>query len=452
MTLPTGINRAIATTFGAFLLWMYSGHTQALKPGTPDPSFGESGNGLSVISAPGALTAYSAALDKNGCIIFSGAVNEPVLGRLNANGTLDPTFGIVEHDELIPHNVSLDRITVLKNEKILIASTWEGDFGNQWALCRFSPNGKLDSTFDANGSAPGCKLMPFGGTVSTAEEDGNGAVLAAGPRWNGTDYEQAVIRIEADGEIDSDFGTDGFASLPDLFHGPSFPEEISVSADGSFTLMGYYGSLSGGTIIVSRYTRDGVLDADFSEDGVAIAVESGFAAGFATALDGSVFVAAVRDSAQGGTLILSKLTADGATSPDFTAPTTPLGQVHVAPCTNAGCEIQIPSGNALSLLTNGKLMAGLAAYFDDVDATRLITLRFSSTGALDPDYGDATDMAFPPGIGASIALPEDPFLASAFEKNGTATLIASRFGLAGKLFATRFVGDLLFADGLEQSD
>ena len=164
---------------------------------------------------------------------------------LAAPGDLDPDFGL--------HGISPVRggeTVVIPNGKILAR------FGK--AVTRTNPDGSLDTSFGAGGSASTGSVCDRDITV-----DSGGRILTTGTAYNGTsNYFPHVCRMLADGSPDSTFGDNGEATI-DLGTGFGSANAVGVEQSGRILVGGQ--TLGHGT--VTALLEDGSVDHGFADDG-----------------------------------------------------------------------------------------------------------------------------------------------------------------------------------------
>lgn len=177
---------------GAFVIARYN------TDGTLDGTFGTGGKVTVSIGASRINdSAYSVALQGNGRIVVAGisapvqqstgpALGDMAVIRLNANGTLDQSFGAggkVTVD-FGPYRDAANKVLVQSDGKIILAGSTQTDIASgggtnvDFALARLNSDGTPDSTFGTGGKA----TANFGVNDSIADIalDGNGQILAAG--------------------------------------------------------------------------------------------------------------------------------------------------------------------------------------------------------------------------------------------------------------------------------
>ena len=132
-------------------------------------------------------------------------------------------------------------------------------------LARHNSNGSTDTSFGTNGRVTirkGSTSDYFVGAVLQAD----GKIVVGGSTWNGTDYDFAVLRYNANGSVDTGFGTGGKATAD--FGGTSDGTADIAMQNGKIILGG--GSATGYTnngYALVRFTENGVVDTTFGSQG-----------------------------------------------------------------------------------------------------------------------------------------------------------------------------------------
>jgi uncharacterized delta-60 repeat protein len=176
--------------------------------GTLDPTF--DGDGLRLDPV---LIANDLVTLPGGKILLAGSASEHSTGsqtmhftRLNADGSLDPTFsGDGRHQTALSDHVVARSLALQPDGKLLVGGSYgEAVHLANWpmfdaAVFRFNPTGTLDPTFSGNGEA----VVDMGGLL-----DGFASVLlqgdkivGVGPSFteNGADVDIAVARLHGGG-------------------------------------------------------------------------------------------------------------------------------------------------------------------------------------------------------------------------------------------------------------
>jgi uncharacterized delta-60 repeat protein len=176
------------------------------------------------------------------------------------------------------------------------------------ALARFTADGGLDTTFGDNG----IKILDLNTGVEIAGPNGpawagadalwslsvyaddkilvHGAQRAVGEGRTDTDW--AMVRLQADGDVDDDFGTEG-KHLLDLQQVNASARSAIILADGSVIAGGYANTPGLGSLqpVVYKVTPEGELDTSFGTGGVFHEIVlAGMAEAYGFALQGDKIV------------------------------------------------------------------------------------------------------------------------------------------------------------------
>jgi len=213
----------------------------ATAPGSIDTAFGAGGwTSLAGSSVPGLGNVEGAIPLPSGDILLGGSTG---LARLLPSGKLDASFG--SGGSTTASKVgSVDSAAVIALQpdgKIIYAgSTGSASGGTQWEVARFTANGTLDPTFGAGGIVTTEVLKPPPATITfespgaaLVQPDGKILVLGqvqnfGGYRGQGSFFDQAVLRYNPNGTLDTSFGAGGEA-LSTSFAGAG---ELGLDAAG----------------------------------------------------------------------------------------------------------------------------------------------------------------------------------------------------------------------------
>ena len=396
-----------------------------IAPLNDAPSFNGVGTGV-VLTPVGAGTSYdsgqSVAVQGDGKIVVAGYGQgngtgyDVALVRYNADGSLDTTFGPDGTGKILTPvgtGASSDggsSVTVQADGKIVVAGYGNGSGGQDFALVRYNADGSLDTGFGPDGT--GKILTPV--NTGTSGDVGNsvtmqadGKIVVAGYRANsgetGNDF--ALVRYNADGSLDTGFGTGGKILTP-VGTGTSFDlgSSVTVQADGKVVVAGY-GQGGGGTdFAVVRYNADGSLDTSFGPNGTGkiltpVGAGTGQDQGNSVTVqtDGSILVAGY--GANGGNGIdvaLVRYKTDGSLDTGFG----PDGTGKILTPVGAGASSDV--AYSITVQADGKI---IVAGFGDGAGTGsdFALIRYNANGSLDTSFGpDGTGkITTPVGTGTS---------------------------------------------------
>jgi uncharacterized delta-60 repeat protein len=237
--------------------------------------------------------ANAVALDSQGRIVLAGSVAQPTAGdfdfgivRLTMAGDLDATFDGDGKEEVafdqgganadLAFGVAIDS----QDRVVVVGSVQISNFGDtDFGITRLTAGGILDTTFDTDGRV----TVEFdqGGTNADAAKavalDTGERIVVVGTVTVGSDgdIDYGVVRVNADGSLDTSFDADGKLALGFDLGGSNQDRASGVAVNastGDILVVGTVDSEAAGDtdIGVARLTADGSLDPSFSTDGRAV--------------------------------------------------------------------------------------------------------------------------------------------------------------------------------------
>jgi uncharacterized delta-60 repeat protein len=240
--------------------------------GSLDPTFGVGGK---VTTPIGIGSDYANALvqQTDGKLVAAGtAVNvgsdsDFALVRYNADGSLDATFGVGGRvTTAIGTREDEAQALVQQTDGKLVAAGFSSDAGNSsFTVVRYNTDGALDGTFGAGGKVTTQVGTSFNVAFALVQQ-GDGKLVAAGMAFGAMDIDFALARYNTDGSLDPTFGVGGIVATP---IGPSddFANALVLQTDGKLVAAG--GSYNNGPaeVALARYNADGTLDSTFGVAG-----------------------------------------------------------------------------------------------------------------------------------------------------------------------------------------
>jgi uncharacterized delta-60 repeat protein len=189
--------------------------------------------------------------------------------RLNADGSLDTTFSS-DGKLLVPVGTGEDFGTSVIQQidgKLVIAGRSLSGFAITYGVVRLNADGTLDTTFSDDGTFS----MPVGSggdDVSSVIQQSDGKLVVAGSSDNGNGgREFSLIRLNEDGRLDNSFGNNGTVVM---HAGSGFSDDYGRSviqqADGKLVVAGSSSGSSSGFSLI-RLNTDGSLDTTFGDSG-----------------------------------------------------------------------------------------------------------------------------------------------------------------------------------------
>lgn len=239
--------------------------------GTPDITF--DGDGLVWVdfNNTGARP-HRAALGPDGKIAVQGIWPDPHFGswhggmaRYNSDGSVDTTFG--NNGSIISGTFGGIGLTFQADGKMI------GVLGGM-RVARYNANGSLDTSFDGDGMSP-VPVLPGNPSPRTLALLPDGRILAAGEIVNEPNLYFCLARYNSDGSLDMTFNGTGtvVAPIPGNY---GFLSGLAVQSDGKI-VAGGTARLSGGSfdLVVVRYNADGSLDTTYGSNGKSV-IDLGF--------------------------------------------------------------------------------------------------------------------------------------------------------------------------------
>jgi uncharacterized delta-60 repeat protein len=311
----------------------------------------------------------------------------PGLALAQAGGTLDVSFGD-GGAVFLPLSPDADRINAVAIDalgRIVGAGSARqvGSGNSDWTVVRLLADGTPDPSF---GGGDGVVVISLPDSNDEAWDlllQPDGRIVVGGDVYPPGDPDVAVVRLEADGDLDPTFGGDDgrvdFSTAAgidaDTLHA------LAPSADGGIVAAGY-GGPGAFDLWAVRIDASGALDGAYGGgDGIArIDPGSGSGSLFDAAAtdDGGVLLAGFQTSP--GRLLLARLDAAGAPDPTFDGDGVVQHDLVVG-------ETEV--ARRVVLLDDGRAVIGGRGQIEPDSPTGddLLVARIETDGALDPTFG-----------------------------------------------------------------
>jgi uncharacterized delta-60 repeat protein len=232
--------------------------------GSNDSSFGTNGSVYLTVGQ-----AYDIEIQPDQKIVGVTTGNQKVF-RLNANGTLDTTFG---SGGMITANGALQRLALDTDGSVLVASQLSSGRGNNSTYTievrKFRANGTLESTFGTNGAATfglsNYDFLPVSIAVDALHN------VLVGTRAYSPSLDLAAVRFTQNGLVDTGFATNGIY-LAGMAANSGQEAGAVIEGDGKILLIGNIDNPTSVVkdAIVIRLNYDGSLDPTFGTAGKSI--------------------------------------------------------------------------------------------------------------------------------------------------------------------------------------
>jgi uncharacterized delta-60 repeat protein len=225
------------------------------------------------------ISHYSVVVQPDGKILAAGqsfASNFTIdysVVRYNSNGSIDTSFAtngklfadVDNRSDLLPTLVLQP-----DGKFVIVGISKNAQDRNMIALLRFNANGTPDSSFGTNGRAFSAFTTSGtrGDTPSDAVLQPDGKIVVSGS-WNGTAF--CIARWNADGSLDTNFGTGGNLCTITSPAGTGATHSIALQNDGKIVVSGGFTTsfTDPFDFIVFRFNQNGSLDTSFDGDGYA---------------------------------------------------------------------------------------------------------------------------------------------------------------------------------------
>jgi uncharacterized delta-60 repeat protein len=370
------------------------GFTLPPPPSGLDTSFGTAGKATLELFGG---DRSSMALQPDGKIVMvGGTLQDFILARFNADGSVDRTFGpagdgkvttdmgsgfIVEEATAVA--VQADGKIVVVGYTAIDNAPPTPDGPPTFAIARYNIDGSLDTGFGTGGRVSG----NVNGRARAVAIQPDGKLVLAGefsfPTPNGSDFSDlTVARFNTDGSLDLPFGWSGTGQLTTDIDGlANSGSNIVLQPNGAIVISGKLqcSAPECNHTNVVRYNANGTLDASFGSagkrtlPGVDVAQGLALQAGGKLVLVGSVAVGTGTTASRD--FVLMRLNADGSTDTTFGS----LGTTITA------ISSEVDRAQAIALQADGKIV--VVGSTSNIN-TNFAIARYTSDGTLDPNFGN----------------------------------------------------------------
>ncbi|MEP6623906.1 MAG: hypothetical protein ABJC79_05660 [Acidimicrobiia bacterium] len=389
---PSAVRAMALTADGKVLGAGYAGDrglVMRLTGGSTDATFGTGGKAMPVYSGTARFFAV-AGTPSGGAIAVgrrttSGAADTAIV-RYRANGTPDPTFhgdGRLNLD--VGGTDDARAVAVFADNSVVVA----GNAAAGGFVERLTANGTPDASFDGDGRRA---ALPMDVRAMATRADGS---IYVGGSTNANPADWRIIRLAADGSIDTGFG--GANGLTVDIGGHDAVTALAMTPDGKLIATGFGKGASGhGQTVVRRYNADGTRDMAFTSYRDAFGVND-VPAGLTRREDGSVVVAVNSKVGPDNDIVLVRLGDDGVLDDSFG-----VGGVSVS---DAGRRSTIAG---IVVPTDGRPFA-LGSVRRGQDLARGVAILPGSSGVVVDAYGGLHGFTFADGPGTPPKFTGGPY-------------------------------------------
>jgi uncharacterized delta-60 repeat protein len=325
--------------------------------GSLDTSFNLGGAGVNSTVSTLAVQPDGKVLVGGTFTAYNGNAAPKYLLRLNSDGSLDTSFnpgGIGAGNYVYALAVQVDG-------KVLAGGSFTSYNGNASApdcLLRLNADGSLDPSFNPGGAGASSTVLAL-----VVQPDGKVLVGGNFTTYNGSTAPKYLLRLNADGALDTSFNPGGAGAETGV-------SALAVQPDGKVLIAGGFTSYNGNAAApdrVLRLTAIGALDTSFNPGGAGV---NNNVYALAVQADGKVLVGGNFTSYNGSTAVpkyLLRLTTSGSLDTSFNPGGTGTGNYVLA----------------LAVQPDGKLLAGgnFTSYNGSAAAPKYL-LRLNADGSL----------------------------------------------------------------------
>lgn len=371
---------------------------------------------------------------------MSGAIQDFIIGRFNADGTVDNTFGTNGFTSTRFGNIQDggNEVIILQNGKLVVVGfvTISSNFiDRSFGIARYNANGTLDTSF-GNGGMVTTSMSSRGDEPRRVHELPNGKILVTGYSNNGTIATMTAVRYNENGSLDASYGSGGIAAHA-IGSGSSTGRQSILLSDGKLLMCGYSIVDDVSVITFIRINEDGSLDTTFGTDGV-IQLQDGLtslASSFKNSIsdifvqqDGKMVISGTRRNANGDDdIVLIRLLPDFTMDEEFGSG----GVVFVDQIGSYGWELS----TAVGMQSNGRIL--VSGYYSVSSISyAMVVLGFNS--GFTPVSIDDSDVQLPGSITLHQNYPNpfNPGTRIIFELPESAEVQLDIYTLTGKKIST----------------
>jgi uncharacterized delta-60 repeat protein len=284
-------------------------------------------------------------------------------------------------------------VLIQPDGKIIDAGqTWTGN-STVMGLVRYNADGSLDSTFGSRGIAVSKIGAPSDNHDFAALYPSNGTDSADNGKIVQADG-GTIARFNTNGSLDTSFGNKGSVTVPGIITG------VVVQPDGKIVVSADNGS----TLVLSRFNTNGSLDTTFGSGGTATlpgGAAGGYDSGLALQPDGKLVVAGETGA---DTWEVARFNSNGTLDTTFDSAGAVPGTVTIPFAASSGAlySLAIYPSTGPDTADYGKIVAvGMNQGNSGRNTQQIALARINANGTLDNTFGQSGEVVtpFPNGAG-----------------------------------------------------
>jgi uncharacterized delta-60 repeat protein/LPXTG-motif cell wall-anchored protein len=343
-------------------------------------------------------------------IITGGLIASPAHAT---DGTLDTTFGTsgITTTNITQYAFSNSAAVQVDGKIVVVGQHSPSGNGGSFLIARYNANGTLDATFGTNGIT----VTSFGTSESAQSVviQADGKILVAGySDAVNTFRDFAVLRYNANGTLDTSFGTNGITTTNLGSYDTGY--SMALQADGKILVAGQTGPFNASNFAIVRYAANGTLDTSFGTAGITTTDLGGVdsASSMVVLPNGKILVAGRSFDASKDLFAIVRYNTNGTLDTGFGA----------AGITTTSFDAGDGVGNSMTLQADGKIIVAGGIWLGN--RWIIAMARHNTDGTLDTSFGTAgtttTDLNAD-SIGSAVAVQLDGkiIVAGNFDATGT---------------------------------
>jgi uncharacterized delta-60 repeat protein len=352
--------------------------------GTADTGFGNGSGRVLLPTYFGNIAKPAVQADGKIVVAVSTAMSGDAdfrITRFNADGSLDSGFG-TNGETVVSLGAFDNPATVLvqpDGKLVIVGSTTGAD--RDFSVVRLNTNGSLDTSFNGTGKLVATLPAARDGAVAAAF-DAQGGIIIVGSSQTGTASDASLIRVKPDGTLDTAFA--GGTNLLPIGPNNDYASSVTVLASGKILVGGNFYVSPDNTIDTSaalmKLNADGTLDTSFGIGGKLAVAASGAGDRIRQVLeqsDGKIVISGWVNghSNNGGQMVVARFNPDGSIDTSFGnggATRIPL--------------LDLDARDLMLNIVDGKIMLVGASSFNPSFDAHLVLARLNADGSFDTSF------------------------------------------------------------------
>ncbi|MBK8812952.1 MAG: VCBS repeat-containing protein [Acidobacteria bacterium] len=304
---------------------------------------------------------------------------------------------------------------------LVIGWQFRSGTGTDFRIVRVGANGALDSSFGSNGVAFVAVSTRDDQALGIALQS-DGKIIVVGSSRNSTAISDfAIVRLNENGSLDTSFGINGVA-VTSVRPFDDIAYDVTIQVDGKIVVCGESGNNGTKTFGLVRYLTNGTLDTAFSDDGITtVDFPGGPSTCSAVRIQTENKIVATGNvgfgdfSASGFGFV--RLNIDGSVDSTFGADGTRIVEVR-----NSTRRQNAP--NDLLILPDGRILAAGSTLSDSPDSFDFAATRLTPDGSLDSSFASSGLLIVPfsgsatDGANTILPLPDGSFFLGGYANGG----------------------------------